>query len=99
MKKICLFLLSAVCVFSCSNHDSNFEAENNEQLIKENAVKVFGDIDPNHDWNMVKSGTVSITADADLNDIVKVQILTESPFCNDDAAILNQATVQKGQTV
>lgn len=99
MKKTCLFLLSAVCVFSCSNHDSNFEAENNEQLIKENAIKVFGDIDPNHDWNMVKSGTVSITADADLNDIVKVQILTESPFCNDDAAILNQATVQKGQTV
>jgi hypothetical protein len=73
--------------------------EYNNALIKENAQKVFGNIDPAQDWNSIKQGSVTIMADANLDNIEKVQILTESPFCNNDAAILNEAKVEKGQKV
>jgi hypothetical protein len=67
--------------------------------LKNNAENVFGIIDPNQYWRTVTSGTVTITANADLDDIAKVQILTESPFFNDQAKILAEADVTAGQTV
>lgn len=100
MKKILLSALAvAFTLCSCTNHDDSiFNQE--DALIKENAQKVFGNIDPSQDWNSINQGSVTITADADLDDIVKVQILTESPFCNNDAAVLNEAKVkEKGQIV
>jgi Ca2+-binding RTX toxin-like protein len=69
------------------------------QEIKENAENIFGLIDSNQDWRTTTSGTVTVTADADLSDIAKVQILTESPFFNDQAKILAEAEVTAGQTV
>lgn len=64
-----------------------------------NGASIFGAIDPNQDWNSITTGYIEITADADLADIAKVQVLTESPFFNSDCRILNEKDVRKGQTV
>ena len=99
MKKIVLSAIAiAFTLCGCTSHDEGNDEYNNA-LIKENAQKVFGNIDPAQDWNSIKQGSVTITADANLDNIEKVQILTESPFGNKDAAILNEAKVEKGQKV
>lgn len=97
MKKV--LYLSVGCVLaltSCVEFD--FDA-NREALIKENAENIFGMIDPKQDWSCIKSGSITVTADAPLSNITKVQILTESPFLNDDVRILAEAKVTNGQTV
>ena len=100
MKKIVLSAIAiAFTLCSCTSHDEGNVNEYNNALIKENAQKVFGNIDAAQDWNSIKQGSVTITADANLDNIEKVQILTESPFGNKDAAILNEAKVEKGQKV
>ena len=81
---------------SCTKFDFD---ENNTALTKENAENIFGIIDPNQDWSNVNSGTVTVTANASLKNIVKVQILTESPFLNDQAKILAEVDATKGETV
>ena len=71
-----------------------------QEEIDANVVKVFGtSFSPNQDWSSTTKYTVSIVADAPLSDIAKVQILTEAPYFNDDARVLNEATASKGQTV
>jgi uncharacterized protein YcfL len=104
MKKI--FLLTIAIAFTlcgCTSHDegnmNEYNLNQENALIKENAQKVFGNIDAAQDWNSIKQGSVTITADANLDNIEKIQILTESPFGNKDAAILNEAKVEKGQKV
>lgn len=104
MKKIAFFLLaSSLLLVNCSSHDDVTASEPNVPLdqtaIKANAEKLFGTIDPSQNWSSTSQGVVNIVADANLNDIVKVQILTESPFANTDAAVLNEATVKKGDAV
>lgn len=76
-----------------------YNKQKNEAKIVANANRIFGDIDPVQDWNSIATGTISVTVDATLNDIVKVQILTESPFLNDNAKVLAEADVKQGQTV
>ncbi len=98
-------LLGAATIVSCNKFDLNYdEAERTKQAqeaqdIKDNAKKILGDIDPNQNWNSINSATITVTADANLHDIAKVQILTESPIMNDDSKVLAEADVQKGQTV
>lgn len=71
-----------------------------QEEINANVVKVFGTtFSANQDWSSTNKYTVSITADAPMNDVAKVQILTESPYFNEDARVLNEATTNKGQTV
>lgn len=74
-----------------------------QEEIIQNVQNIFGTtFDPNHDWKSTNTGSVTITANAELDDIVKVQILTGSPFGNKDgngAEILNEAAVGKGQQV
>lgn len=97
MKKLSLLLVLGAFVFtSCQKLDVDAE---NATAVKQNATEIFGNIDPNQDWSSVVSGTISVTADAPLKDIEKVQILTESPFINNDAKVLAEAKVSKGQTV
>ena len=96
MKKIVFCVITGALAFSSCSHDFDFD---DTAIINANSEKIFGLIDPRHDWNTINSGSITITADADLNDIVKVQILTESPFGNDEARVLNETTVSKGQTV
>lgn len=97
MKRISNWAIIALLAFSSCAKD--FNSYDPSEEIKNNAENVFGIIDPNQDWRTVTSGTVTITANADLDDIAKVQILTESPFFNDQAKILAEAEVTAGQTV
>ena len=92
------------CLLVLSGCVKDFDAETynkqkNEAKIVANANRIFGDIDPVQDWNSITTGTISVTADAALNDIVKVQILTESPFLNDNARVLAEANAKQGQAV
>ena len=97
MKKILFITLTgAMALASCTHFD--FEAAEQE-AIKQNAEEVFGLIDPKQDWSNITSGSVTLTADANLKDISKVQILSESPYFNDNAVILAEADVKKGETV
>jgi hypothetical protein len=94
-KKTILLVLGTLAFASCG-HDFVY---NDGALVDANAERIFGIIDPNHDWNSIASGSITVTADADLSDIVKVQILTESPFGNDEARVLNEVKVNKGDRV
>lgn len=96
MKKISNWAILALISLSSCTHEFNYDPT---QEVKENAESIFGLIDSNQDWCTITSGTVSITADADLSDIAKVQILTESPFFNENAQILAEADVTAGETV
>jgi hypothetical protein len=95
MKKTTLLAISLLAIMGC-RHGFDFD---DTELVEANAQKIFGIVDSKQDWVCVQSGTVTITADADLDDIVKVQILTESPFLNEDARVLNEAKVKKGDEV
>ena len=98
-------LLGAATIVSCNKFDLNYdeaaaaEKAKEAQEVKENAAKIFGEIDPKQDWNSINSGTVSVTANANLSNIVKVQILTEAPFLNNDAKVLSEANVKNGDQV
>ena len=71
-----------------------------QDKINVNAAKVFGtSFSADQDWSSTKKYTVSVTADAPMADIVKVQILTEAPYFNEDARVLNEASAKNGQTV
>ncbi len=95
-------IVSALVVAGCTEHDM-YDQQAVEQLenqtIYDNASQIFGEIDPNQDWNSVTSSSVTIKANADLQDIVKVQILTESPFMNPNAKVLNEASASYGESV
>ena len=96
MKKVLYLTVSCVLALtSCTEFD--FDA-NNSALAKENAENIFGMIDPKQDWSNVTSGNVTVTANANLNNITKVMILTESPFFNNQAKVLAEANVTKGET-
>lgn len=99
MKKRIFFIATLVGMIAftgCQRFD--FDEARNE-AIRQNATNIFGEIDPNQDWNSSISGSVTITADAPLYDVVSVQILTASPFLNDDARVVAEAKAQKGQAV
>lgn len=71
-----------------------------QEEIDANVVKVFGTtFSADQDWSSTKKYTISVTADAPMEDIAKVQILTEAPYFNEDARVLNEATISKGQSV
>ena len=99
MKCKYLFLLSLASLVSCNSIDYD-PTQINEEVVKHNTEITLGvTIDPNHTWNTIQSGTITVTADADLEDIVKVQILTESPFFNSDAFILSEVEAHNGDVV
>ena len=100
MKCKYLFLLSAAILASCGKSYELNDTQFNEESIRVNTEKQLGiTIDPEQTWVDILNGNITIKADADLEDIVKVQILTESPFGNDEAAILNSVDCQKGDVV
>ena len=107
MKRILLFILiasvgSLMTLVGCMNHEdamANAEKPIDKTAVSDNAKALFGTIDSRQDWSSINQGSVTITADANLDDIVKVQILTESPFGNPDATVLNEAEVKNGGKV
>ena len=103
MKRKALFYVLAAFAFAgCSNYEDKLEESQQQyqqQSAIDNAKKVFGTIDPNQDWNSINSSSITITANANLDDIVKVQVLTESPFFNEDAKVLCEAEAKNGDVV
>ncbi len=103
MKKLHLVLMTAASLLfvNCMNHDdaTNVNIPLDKNAVSENAKELFGEIDPSQNWSSITQGSIIVTADADLNDIEKVQILTESPFSNSNAFVLNETNVNKGQKV
>ncbi len=101
--KFSIIASSLLLLSSCSNFDLYTEipaqTNNNTDAIQAQASSILGNIDPNQDWNSTTSNTITITANANLSNIAKVQILTESPFLNTDAKVLNEATATNGETV
>ena len=94
---ILLFLAAFMLVLTGCNKQTDLYDESAQTKI--NAVKLLGPIDSRHDWSTIYQGTITINANAGLDDIVKVQILTESPFFNPDAKVLNETNVKKGDKV
>ena len=104
MKKIFLLMTIGTLVLTgCTSidfEDQGVVKHATEKEIRDNVESVFGTtFSPNQDWSSTTNHKVSITANADLKDIVKVQILSESPFNNPNSHVLNEIEAQKGQTV
>ena len=95
-----LFLFAAIAMLaSCGKYE--FDASQiSQEIAQQQAKNLLGiDIDPNQDWRPIRNGSVTITANADLENIVRVEVLTESPFNNEDAMVLNSMECQPGQQV
>lgn len=93
-------LVFAGCTKMPEFSENNITPEPTQEEIAQNVQNIFGTtFSPDQDWSTICTKSVSIKANANLNDIVKIQILTESPFLNEDATVLNEIKVQKGQTV
>ena len=103
MKKIVYLLYASMALVGCSDHTSDAVSDYNIPLDKEaieaKAKQIFGEIDSQQNWSSINRGSVTITPNADLEDIVKVQILTESPFGNANAMVLNEADVVNSQPI
>ncbi|MBO4429920.1 MAG: LruC domain-containing protein [Bacteroidaceae bacterium] len=101
MKKITFILsISVLVLTACQDFDyGDLPTPVDENAIR-NAVLALGvSIDTSHDWSTTNNGSITIIADADLEDVAKVQILTESPFYNVDASVLAEVNATKGETV
>ena len=107
MKK--LFLLSVIGLMTLSGCVKGFQGPEDippvdtgtsQEDINANVSKVFGTtFSPDQDWNSTTKHTITVVADAPLYDITKVQILTEAPYFNENARVLNEAATSKGQSV
>ena len=83
-----------------NNESGNQGNKATQEEINANVKKVFGtSFSSDQDWSSTTKYTVSVVADAPMDDIVKVQILTEAPYFNEDARVLNEAPASKGKTV
>ena len=113
MKKLFLFAAIGLVLSSCTkgfdvpeptpDPTPNPTPTNNkatQEEIDANVANVFGTtFSPNQDWSSTTKYTISVVADAPMSDIAKVQILTEAPYFNEDAHVLNEATISKGQSL
>lgn len=102
MKRIRIILLSLSTLFfvGCQDFDYGDLPTPVDEAAINNAMLALGvSIDTSHDWSTTNSGSITITADAELDDVAKVMILTESPFYNVEACVLAETDATKGQTV
>lgn len=110
MKKLFFFaMICCVAFMGCSKDKDLYEAPEatsstvTTEEIEANVKSVFGvTFDANQDWSSTVKSSVRITANADLSDIVKLQILSGSPFGNGDGngvVVLNEVQASEGETV
>ena len=109
MKKLLSLAVFGLVLSGCTKGIDGIEPEptptptNNkatQEEIDANVANVFGTtFSPNQDWSSTTKYTISVVADAPMSDIAKVQILTEAPYFNEDARVLNEAATSKGQSV
>ena len=99
----CKYLFLFISAFVLASCGMDYDAANEEihqQSVKYNVEQKLGiTIDPEQTWSSIVAGSITIKADADMSDIVKVQILTESPFFNEEATVLNEIAAQNGDVV
>lgn len=99
MKKVVILSFAALAIVGCK-HDLDDVLVSDKDLGVENAKAVLGEnLDFTSDWGMLKSSSVTITADAEGIDIAKVQILTANPFTTEKAFVLNEVAAKKGEKV
>ena len=111
MRSRIVFLTIAVIVLalsSCSKpkdlYDPDAVAKRDalaaQEAVDKNVERVFGvSFDADQSWESTTKGVIVISVDADLDNIVKVQILTESPFNNENARVLAESAARRGQYV
>lgn len=107
MKKLFTWAVLAMTIAmysSCSKEKDLYVPtatnQDNTQAIADNVKNIFGvTFDAEHDWTMLQQHKVSITADAELNDIAKVAILTSVPSDKGNAYVLNSSKVKAGETI
>ena len=98
-RNLFLFFAASALIASCGKYEFD-SSQVNQEIVNQNAKNQLGvEIDPNQDWRPILQGSVTITANADLENIVKVQVLTESPFNNEEAMVLSSKDCQAGQQV
>lgn len=106
MKRIRLYsiLLAGLAAFTFVSCEKDlYDPEAAKAEVNKNVQNVFGvQFSENQDWSSTVSGEITITTNADIDNLVKLQILTCSPFGSADgngATVLNEIPVTKGQTV
>ena len=101
--KLLAALLSVLTLTGCMKYKDAFDAAaveaRDDAEAMSNAEQVFGYIDPKQDWNSIVNGDVTVTADAPMDGIAQVQVLTASPFGNSRARVLSEARAEEGTTV
>ena len=61
---VMIVAIGASTLFGCSKYGDEFDEymlEQETQGTIENATKIFGNIDPNQDWNSINSGSITTT--------------------------------------
>ena len=106
MKKVVFLLVTALTIVSCSKEKDLYnpepEVDKEKQAVADNVKAIFGvEFDQNQDWKMMKSGKVTIVANAAEEKGFKtdrVQVLTANPFIDASSAkILNEKQVKAGE--
>ena len=97
-KNLFLFI-TVIAIASCGKYEFDTTQVNQEIALQQAKNRLGVDIDPNQNWRPIRQGSVTITANADLQNITKVQVLTESPFGNEDAMVLATKECKPGQQV
>ena len=76
MRKLSIFVLSALMLSSCLKHDFGDYGRVTDEEIKENVEKVFGTtFDPEHDWCTTTNGEVTVNGIP--SNIDKVQVFAK----------------------
>ena len=104
MKKVysSLLFICMVSVMVCScikdPYDEAAALAARQAQINQNMVSVFGTIfSAEQDWTSTSQGSVTVIADADMDDIVKVQVLALSELGG--AQVLNESAAENGSKV
>lgn len=93
MKKYLLFISAALLLGMTSCKKEQFDQELYNQYVDYEFMVDY--MDKGHDWNLVKSDTVTITTGSEVQ---KVQILTANNFETDDAEIAAEGVCHEGET-
>ena len=93
MKKYFLFISAALLLGMTSCKKEQFDQELYNQYVDYEFMVDY--MDKGHDWNLVKSDTVTITTGSEVQ---KVQILTANNFETDDAEIAAEGVCHEGET-
>ena len=97
-------VLTGLAAFSLASCEKDlYDPEAAKALVNENVQNVFGvTFSEDQDWSSTVSGEITVTTDAEIDNLEKLQILTCSPFGSTDrngSTVLNEVSVTKGQTV